>query len=135
MTAVYCICPHTANDNLGRRVTAIVPRAIAALLFLFGLTICPQAKALDASDFSGLEGWTITAVTEVDGDFEGCDYDKKIRFTNGLVLTCSGYSYSYAYQPDAVILTKILSVGGRQYIEIKAIIEDEIYDFEPIIKK
>ena len=57
------------------------------------------AGAIDASDFDEVVGYTVAAVNSVKGDFEGCDFDKKIRFDNGWTLTCSSYSFrGYAYR-------------------------------------
>lgn len=41
--------------------------------------------------------------TKVFDDFEGCDWDKKIEFLNGLSFICSTYSYTYSYMPDVKI--------------------------------
>jgi hypothetical protein len=97
--------------------------------------LAPVAAAVDTSDFADLVGWTVTASTEVVGEFEGCDFDKRIRFTNGWVLTCAEYSYSYAYQPDAVIFTKPFSLAGRSYWMVKALIDDEFFEMRPIPAK
>jgi hypothetical protein len=94
-----------------------------------------SAHAIDASDFSGLEGWTVAAVTNVRDDFEGCDFDKRIRFDNGWTLTCSEYSYSYAYRPDAVIFVKSIELRGRSYWMVKALIDDEFYEMQAIPAK
>jgi hypothetical protein len=104
-------------------------RAVAFIaLFTTGLPVLP----LDASDFSGLEGWTVAAVTTVEDDFEGCDFDKKIKFDNGWTLTCSSYSYSYAYRPDAVIFTRKTEYRSRQYLLMKVLIDDDFYDMYPV---
>lgn len=89
------------------------------------------AYALDAGDLSGLEGYTVAKVTKVDGDFEGCDYGKKIAMMNGWVLKCNTYHYSYSYMPDVVILSRDIGAG----FSIKAIIGDYVYDMEPIRKQ
>lgn len=47
--------------------------------------------------------------TQVDGNFEGCDFDKRIDFTNGLVFVCSTYSYTYSYMPKV----KIFAIQGK----------------------
>lgn len=52
--------------------------------------------------------------------FEGCDFDRKIIIDDQYVVTCATYSYSYAYRPDAVILSN----KGN----LKMIVENEIYD-------
>lgn len=87
--------------------------------------------ALNADDFDDLEGYTVSAVTKVDGDFEGCEYDRKIKLQNGWVLTCQNYKYHYAYSPTIAVLSRDVGNG----FVIKAVIDDEIYDMEPIIKR
>jgi hypothetical protein len=76
--------------------------------------------------------WYIAATTTVNGDFEGCDFDKKIRFDNGWTLACSSYSYTYSYRPDAVIFSKTMVVKGQNYWMLKALIDDEMYEMAPI---
>ena len=104
------------------------------LALLLSISATPSV-ALDASDFADLVGWTVAAATNVRDEFEGCDFDKKIRFDNGWSLTCSSYSYSYAYRPDAVIFTKSFPSRGQNYWMIKVLINDEIYDMQPIKAK
>ena len=115
----------TVNDEM-------FAAALRKLIFVACLAFPASAFAIDASDLSDMEGWTIVAVTSVEGEFEGCDFDKKIGFRNGWVLTCSDYSYSYSYQPDAVIFAKTFTYKGRSYYSIKALIDDEFYNMEPI---
>ena len=59
--------------------------------------------------------------TRVDGEFEGCDFDTLIPFTNGLIFECSTYSYSYSYMPEV----KIFNFGGGQH---KVMINNQMYD-------
>lgn len=59
--------------------------------------------------------------TAVNGDFEGCDFGKRYRFTNGLVFECNTYSYTYSYFPDV----KIFVVAGRSAV---VFIDGEKYD-------
>lgn len=105
------------------------------LIVFFLSFAATHSYALDASDFSELEGWTIAAVTSVRDEFEGCDFDKRIRFDNGWTLTCGGYSYSYSYHPDAVIFTKAFPFKGKNYWMLKVLIDDEFYDMQPIPAK
>jgi hypothetical protein len=101
---------------------------------LAALLLIPTASlAIDASDFSGLEGWTVAAVTQVRDEFEGCDFDRRIRFINGWVLTCSTYSYSYSYMPNAAIFVKSFNYQNRAYWMIKVLINDEFYEMRPIL--
>jgi hypothetical protein len=94
------------------------------------LLLQTSANALDASDFSELVGWT-----QVDGEFEGCDTTAKSNSTNGWTLTCDAYSYSYAYNPDAVIFVKTFTVKGRAYWSVNALIDDEFYEMKTVPAK
>ena len=58
--------------------------------------------------------------TQVYDDFEGCDFDKKIKFVNGLTFICSTYSYTYSYMPEVKIMMisgqpPKVYIGGEQY--------------------
>lgn len=99
------------------------------------LVVPAGSFAIDASDFSQLEGWTVAAVTQVRDEFKGCDFDRRIRFANGWVLTCSTYSYSYSYMPDAAIFIKSFNYQNRAYWMIKVLIDDEFYEMRPIPAK
>lgn len=77
---------------------------------------------------SKLEGFTIVAVTQVDGEFKGCEWDRMIRLTNGLVLKCQSYSYSYSYSPDAVVFAKTFKHQGNSFAEVKLLVDGELFD-------
>ena len=98
--------------------------------FLALITLSPTSYALEGSNLSDLEGYTVAKVTKVDGDFEGCDYDKKIPLTNGWTLTCNSYHYAYSYMPEAVVMTRDIGAG----FSIKAVIGDYVYDMDPVSK-
>jgi len=103
-----------------------------------GFAMLLMAKTVDAncsSELTNLEGYTIIAATQVEGDFEGCDFDKVIRFTDGKRLRCSSYSYTYAYMPDAIIFGKRSTVQGKSFLSIKVLIEDEVFDMALMILK
>lgn len=103
---------------------------------IFGLYLhLPVALAVDVSDFAGMEGWSIVAVTQVDGEFEGCDFDKIIRFMDGTALRCGTFSYTYSFMPRAVIFAKGVSVKGKAFYAIKALIGDKIYNMQPLPEK
>lgn len=86
-------------------------------------------------ELSGMVGWTIATVTQVDGEFEGCDFDKKIEFINGMSLECSTYSYTYSYAPTAVIFFKVAKYKNQEFYMIKALIGDDMYDMAPQLKQ
>lgn len=73
-----------------------------------------------ADELGNLIGYTIVAQKTISGEFEGCDFDKRIMFDDGTMLKCMSYGYQYAYMPSALIL-----FNGSS---IKMIVEDEIYD-------
>lgn len=96
---------------------------------LLSIFVIP-AYAIDASDFSKLEGYSVAAVTRIEGDFEGCEYDKVLKLQNGWFLTCQTYRYHYAYSPQVAILVNDI---GRGYA-VKAVIGNDIYDMQAITK-
>src|SRR5437879_10788045 len=82
---------HTGHVSLTREDEEAMRRLITA-----GFAMLLMATTVDAdcsSELTNLEGYTIIAATQVEGDFEGCDFDKVIRFTDGKRLRCSSYSY------------------------------------------
>lgn len=80
-----------------------------------------------------LEGWTIISVTTVDGEWRGCDFRRVIRFADGSGYTCASYGYSYAYRPEAVLFGKRASYQGTDFMQVKLLVEGEVYDMEPIL--
>lgn len=80
-----------------------------------------------------MEGYTIISITQVNGEFQGCDFGRVIKFMDGLTLKCSSYSYTYSFMPDAVIFAKTIVYQGKSFAVIKVLIEDEIFDMEPLI--
>lgn len=58
--------------------------------------------------------------TQVVDEFEGCEWDKRIDFLNGLTFVCASYSYTYSYMPPVkIILIKDRApevyIGGEHY--------------------
>lgn len=104
-------------------------KALVACLLSAG--IAANAVAGDfAREASRLIGFTIIASKTITGyvdrdgkrgdSFEGCNYGRKIIFDDRTYLTCSTYSYSYSYRPDAVILSNrtgnwVMFVEGDKY--------------------
>lgn len=117
------------------RKSSILRLSTIATVFIFNLLLSPTSNGQDVANLlQGMEGWTIIAITQVDGDFEGCDFNRPIRFINGMILECSTYSYTYAFMPDAVIFSKSEDISGHMYYQIKVLIDDDLYDMEPIKK-
>lgn len=90
------------------------------IAFLCTLTTSTAAFASLADNLESYVGYKIIAKKTVAGEFEGCDFDKKIIFDDRTVLTCATYGYQYSYRPTAIIL-----FNGSN---IKMVIEDEAYD-------
>jgi hypothetical protein len=89
---------------------------VAFALFIFSTsTAFAKFNKLD-----NLIGYKIIAKKTIDGEFEGCDFDKKIIFDDRTMLCCRSYGYQYAYRPTAIIL-----FNGYN---IKMIVENEVYD-------
>lgn len=94
------------------------------LAWLLGaLLLCFSAYGF-ASSLEDLaeQGYAVIEQTKVSGTFNGCDFDKKVPLTNGLLFVCRGYGYSYSYYPDVLILKNI----RNGYI--KVLIDGEEYD-------
>jgi hypothetical protein len=96
-----------------------------------------QGHALDVDDLSELLGFTLVALTEVPGEFEGADFDKTVKLGNGMVFEFASYSYTYAYQPSAAVfakkvtreeLAKLGRPATKDIVLYKLVVEDEIYD-------
>ena len=98
----------------------------ATLLFSF------STHAYNINDFDDFIGYTIVAKKTIEGyvdedgtrddEFNGCDYDRVIIFTDNTILTCRRYRYSYAYRPKAIILS-----NGYNY---KMIVGSYVYDMQ-----
>jgi hypothetical protein len=116
-------------------------RIIRSLALSIGLALC--SSSIDALDLSSYVGYTIVAAKTVTGyrdkngkhshEFEGCDFDRVIVFDDGTKLTCSSYSYSYSYRPEAVILMKNSEYQGRTFALVVMIVDDEEYEMSPVI--
>jgi hypothetical protein len=91
------------------------------LSFLVLLVFIGTSYASDLEELAR-QGYAVVAETQVDGDFEGCDFDKHIPLMNTLIFVCSEYNYSYSYMPDVYILKNIHSGN------IKVIIDGKEYD-------
>jgi hypothetical protein len=91
------------------------------LVIALSLGSAHAAYGSELEDFAR-EGYAVIEETQVSGEFEGCDFDRRISFVNGLIFVCSEYTYSYSFMPEVLILKNIGSGG------IKVLIDDEEYD-------
>lgn len=97
------------------------------LLILMASMFCfvGKVKAIDASDFDDLVGYTVIMCTHASGELEGVDFDKVVKMDNGIVFEFHDYSYFYAYRPEVVIFSKDVAYQGKSITLYKVIIEDE----------
>lgn len=75
----------TGDGTMLRRGVQFVSAIVLAAL---SLGLAPAAGGSDLEDLAR-EGYAVVAETQVDGEFEGCDFDKRVPFTNGLIFVCS----------------------------------------------
>lgn len=90
------------------------------LAIVFGLSLAAiQTSGFGMSRLEGLalDGYAVVERTQVDGEFEGCEFDKRIPLMNGMIFVCQGYSYSYAFMPEVLILQNIHHGGVRVLID------------------
>jgi hypothetical protein len=78
--------------------------------------------AIDEREVRGriVDGQIIT--TQIDGEWEGCDFDVH-RLVNGMKLICGSYFYEYAYMPTVAI---IIIDGSVQSVSINGTVRDSV---------
>ena len=105
-------------------------KTIGSLLFIAVLFCMPKARAIDASQFDELVGYTVVAVTHTTGELEGADFDKLVKLDDGMIFEFHTYSYFYAYRPDVVVFSKNVQYQGKAVTLYKLLIgsEDEVFD-------
>ncbi len=101
------------------------------LIFILTVALCAEpASAACKIDVSKYVGWTIVYSGTVTGfiddngekkdNFEGCKYGRVLIVDYDKAVTCDGYNYSYAYNPDIVVLSRKNMM--------KACIDNDLYD-------
>ena len=121
------------SSRRGRRIGRVRRLLVSALLVVVFPTL---ASAGSCEHVLGqLEGWTVLSVTSIQGEFEGCDYGKKIALENGSVFTCAEYNYSYSYSPEVIVFAKTFAYQGKTLISFKLVIEDELFEMESKLAK
>lgn len=110
-----------------------MPKVITYIFFLSlsGLAIADSTMR----QLRKLEGYTVVAVTAVDGEFQGCEFDRVIKLQNGSRYKCSTYGYTYSYSPDALVFAKVSSFQGKSIATVKLLVEGEIFDMESVFLK
>jgi hypothetical protein len=100
---------------------------VIKLIFTSLAIVSSSAMALSASDFNGMEGYSIVATTKTVGSFYGCEELKEIRLENGMSITCKKYQRNESNADNVIVLKKDT---GQEY-DVKAIIGNYIYDMMP----
>ena len=107
---------------------------LSIILVVFGIS---TAKTDCSYTLENHIGWTIVDSKTIDGyidqngkrsdDFEGCDFDRTIVFTDGTAIRCNSFGYQYTFRPKAVILGKVITYKGKKVILYEMIVENEVY--------
>src|SRR5262245_29663567 len=97
--------------NLNReRMVRFAPVAVlTARVWVVTSFLIFNSSNASASDLEDLarDGYAVVEETRVFGEFEGCDFYKRIPLMNGHTFVCSAYSYSYSYMPEVLILQHV----------------------------
>jgi hypothetical protein len=101
----------------------------AAVGGILCISVHSHAFANDAE----LIGYTLIDIKTIEDDFEGCDFDKVIKFLDGTSLVCSSYSYTYDFMPEAKIYRRRIKFKEKDYMSIKMVVDDDVYDMMPIL--
>ena len=95
-----------------------------------GAAMMAAAPVQAGCDLDDLVGYTLVAKKTVSGyidkdeqdldsDFEGCDFDRIIVFSDDTAVVCQSYSYSYSFMPKAYLFANKSSwkmcVNGNIY--------------------
>lgn len=102
-----------------------------ASMFVGAGSLIASSPAFANCDLGDVVGYTLVAQKTVSGfldlkkqkrsdDYEGCDFDRVLLFSDGSGIRCTSYHYHYAFHPDAYLFAK--------HSTIKACIDDEFVD-------
>lgn len=111
------------------------------LVFFFAFSIFGSANAIvNEFQLQQLVGWTIFASKTIVGhvkkdgkksdSFEGCDFGTTVIFDDDTAITCSYFSYQYAYRPTAILFGKSVQIAGKSIIILKMLVNGQIYDVQ-----
>ncbi len=110
---------------------------LGILLAVFSLT----SSATFETAWEKSIGWTIESVKMIDSfehedgreesAFQGCEVGRNIYFRDDTYVTCNTKgNYQYAYAPNAILLSKYVSVGGKNTKIWRMIVNDQMYGVE-----
>lgn len=97
---------------------------LALIILIYSHT----AFTMTTYEFRKLRGYTVSAITQIQGDFHGCSQGKKIKLQNGWSFTCMTDFYDYVISPDVIIFS--FQQGSIQ--SAKAVINSRVFDISLI---
>ncbi|WP_028747972.1 hypothetical protein [Rhizobium mesoamericanum] len=104
----------------GFKMAAMAIASTAASLLTSAAYADSDLEKLAKKGFGAIE------ITNVDGEYQGCEYGKQIELLNGLIFQCSTYNYHYAYSPEVIILQSLHNKELRVLIDEEEI-EGQLY--------
>jgi hypothetical protein len=107
------------KHNIETRIMKVIKKICCLIMPAF--MIGHQAAASDLEELA-MDGYAVVEKTQASGEFNGCDFDKRVPLDDGLVFVCSSYNYSYSYRPEVLILKNIQSGN------IKVLIDNDEYE-------
>ena len=83
------------------------------------LIVFLSSGALMASDLENAarSGYGAIEKTQVNGDYQGCDFNRQIPLMDGLIFQCMSYSYHYAFMPEVLILKHVTNGSLKVLID------------------
>lgn len=110
-------------------------KRLAVFLLLYSSNVVAD---IDEYQLEELVGWTIVASKSIAGyrdpgekksdDWEGCDFDRTVYFSDGTTVTCYSYGYQYAYMPKAILFGHEITHEGKKYTMYKMLVQGQLYD-------
>ncbi len=116
---------YNGNTNMKSIESRFFLSLLCVTYLVFNFPHCAQANEL--------VGYTMIDEKTVDGEFEGCDFGKIIRFIDGTAFECSTFSYTFSFMPTAQIYARELKYQGNSFVDIKMVIDDDVYDMMPVL--
>jgi hypothetical protein len=84
---------------------------------LYSMLFVPSVAGANDLDKLARQGFAVVEQTWVDGDYEGCEFNRILPFEDGLALRCTSYSYHYSYHPEVLIMQHFTSKAVRVLID------------------
>lgn len=96
---------------------------VLLLVIIFFSLQSAGATSLSEYNLNKLLGYTLASKWTIE-EFEGCEYDKVIRFKEGYSLSCADFGYSYSYNATAFIFVKY---ANQTIVSIIMVVDGDLY--------